>query len=294
MRILILNNCYNKSENYLYQAIRLKDEFFKLGVSADIKDNDFYACFIDGENINNLCKNYDCCIYFDKDKYISEMLEKSGVTLINSHKSIQLCDDKMLTHIALANNGIPMPKTISAPLCYTKNGKVLDKQIDFIENELSYPLIIKQCFGSLGAGVFKIDNKNDLKTKMDELLFQPHLYQEFIQESEGKDVRAILIGKKVVCAMKRRSENDFRSNIELGGHGEPFELEEKSIKLCEKVASVLDLDYCGIDLLFYKEGFKVCEVNSNAFFGGIEKVTQVNVAKKFAEYVISKCKKNII
>ena len=95
----------------------------------------------------------------------------------------------------------------------------------------------------------------------------------------------IVVGGKVAAAMLRSSKTDFRSNIELGGIGSPIEISENLKQTCEKVAALLNLDYCGIDVLIAKDGYLVCEVNSNAFFGGIEKVTGVNVAKRYAEHI---------
>ena len=89
--------------------------------------------------------------------------------------------------------------------------------------------------------------------------------------------------------MKRKNANDFRSNIELGGKGERFDADENLIALCEKVANLLGLDYCGIDVLTDENGERyICEVNSNAFFAEAERVCGVNIAKKYAELIIAK------
>ena len=89
--------------------------------------------------------------------------------------------------------------------------------------------------------------------------------------------------------MQRKSETDFRSNVELGGEGKIVDVPKEFIEVAENTAKVLNLDYCGIDLLYGKDCEPiVCEVNSNAFFGGIERVTGKNVAKAYAEYLLSK------
>ncbi|MGN1077741.1 MAG: RimK family alpha-L-glutamate ligase, partial [Candidatus Gallimonas sp.] len=99
------------------------------------------------------------------------------------------------------------------------------------------------------------------------------------------DVRVIVVGGRAIGSMLRVSERDFRSNAELGGRGEPYELSEEGKTLCEKIARILRLDYCGIDLLFGKESFLLCEVNSNAFFGAFERVTGINAARAYAEHI---------
>ncbi|MEG1805806.1 MAG: RimK family alpha-L-glutamate ligase [Clostridia bacterium] len=284
---LILNNAYANIKSSLNQSLRLKDEFEKLGVQIDIQKNNFFANYVssDGE-IASLVNHYDFCVYLDKDKYILKMLEKVGVRTFNSYESIITCDDKMLTHIALSQHQIKMPTTLSGLLCYSDDGIIIPSTLEKIENILQYPIVVKESYGSLGKSVFLVKNHDELLSKMEELKLKPHLFQQLIKSSYGKDVRVIVIGKKVFASMQRISKTDFRSNIELGGVGEPFELNDQFIQISEKVAEILDLDYCGIDLLFGENGEPiVCEVNSNAFFGGIETVTHLNVAKRYAEYI---------
>ena len=181
-----------------------------------------------------------------------------------------------------------MPRTLPGLLCYDKNEKVSEKALDIVEQQLGYPLIVKTSYGSLGQGVYKVDNRNQLKQIAEKLIGMPHLFQKFIKSSYGKDIRVIVIDGKCVAAMVRQSDNDFRSNLELGGKGTAINPLDEVVKLCEKTAEILKLDYCGIDVLFGEDKYYICEVNSNAFFGGIESVTKINIAKKYAEYVINK------
>ena len=101
-------------------------------------------------------------------------------------------------------------------------------------------------------------------------------------------MRVIVVGGKAVAAMRRMSRSDFRSNIELGGVGEPYELSDKTAAICERAAAVLGLDYCGIDMLFSRGGEAeiLCEVNSNAFFDAFEQATGLNVAGAYADHII--------
>jgi ribosomal protein S6--L-glutamate ligase/gamma-F420-2:alpha-L-glutamate ligase len=132
------------------------------------------------------------------------------------------------------------------------------------------------------------DNK-ELLAIMKNVKLKPHIFQQYIGAVYGVDVRVIVIGSQAVCAMERRNENDFRSNVAQGGTGVKIELNDKFKKAAEKCAKVLGLDYCGVDLLYGDDGEPyVCEVNSNAFIGGIESATGENVAKRYAEYIISK------
>jgi RimK family alpha-L-glutamate ligase len=99
-------------------------------------------------------------------------------------------------------------------------------------------------------------------------------------------VRVIVVGDKVLGAMLRQGKDDFRSNIGAGGCGSPFALDQNMTDLALEIARVLDLKYCGIDFLLGENGPIVCEVNSNAFFSSFEKVTGINVAKAYAQYIL--------
>lgn len=283
----IIINGYSTLSTSLNQAKRLKEEFEKLGVEISVIKNNEFLCAIKNSNISCAVKDYDFCIYLDKDKYVSKMLEMAGVRLFNSHESIRVCDDKMETYIALAGSGVPIVDTLPGPLCYTQGVKVETSLLDKVENELGYPVILKSSYGSLGSGIFKADNRLELENLSNNLIAVPHIFQKFIKESSGLDTRVIVIGGKVVASMQRRSTTDFRSNIELGGKGYSVELSGENKQVAEKTARVLGLDYCGIDLLHSSSGAVVCEVNSNAFFGGIESVTKVNVAKAYAEHILN-------
>jgi ribosomal protein S6--L-glutamate ligase/gamma-F420-2:alpha-L-glutamate ligase len=286
MKGLIINNAYNTSSTYLNQSIRLKEEFEKLKIAVDIKRNDFFPAITNGL-IESTVKDYDFCVYLDKDKYVARLLEKAGLRLFNRAKCMEVCDDKMATHIALANSSIPMPKTIPGLLCYNKEEAVRDEIVTKLNALLNFPIIIKESYGSLGKGVYKAENLTELKEIMEQIKCVPHLFQEFIKESYGKDIRVIVIGNKVFTQMLRKSDVDFRSNAELGGCAYESNLPQNYIDLCEKVAKILELDYCGIDILIGKNGNpSVCEVNSNAFWGKIEQVTKTNVAKAYAMHII--------
>ena len=116
--IAIIINAYSNLAHSLNQSYRLKEEFCKLGVGADILRNGGRALIDGGGNVVSPLTGYDCCVYLDKDKYLSSMLERAGMRLFNSHSAVEACDDKMTTFIALAGSGIPVPETIPAPLCY--------------------------------------------------------------------------------------------------------------------------------------------------------------------------------
>ena len=283
MKCIIVVNAYVRNKSRILQVQKLAEEFGLHGVNCEIIKNFNLAEIKDG---NIVARKADICIFLDKDRAAARMLEKSGVRLFNSAEAIENCDDKMLTHITLSDNGIPMPDSIYAPLCYNPDAKIDEIFLKSVE-KLGYPLVAKKCFGSLGSGVYLIRNFSELVEFENENRLIVHFYQKFIG-SGGEDIRVIVIGGKYVCAMRRVNEADFRSNIGLGGHGENYEADVGLIKLCEKTAKILKLDYCGIDVLTDGDGKRyICEVNSNAFFAEAERVCGVNIAKKYVEYIIA-------
>lgn len=278
-------NAYAPTAN-TRQVSRLKEEFALRSVDIDVRRNDFFCAQIQNGDIR-IKDKYDFCVFLDKDKYISHMLERSGVRLFNTAAAIETCDDKMTTHIALANSGIPMPDTLPAPLCYDKSAAPSTAMLDGIEAALGYPVIVKLSFGSLGAGVFKADDRKTLQALCDELKLQPHLFQRYIASSCGKDMRVIVVGGKTLGGIIRSSDNgDFRSNIGLGGSATKTEVPEQIKLTAEKAAAALGLDYCGIDFLLGDTPM-LCEVNSNAYFDAFENATGINVAAAYVNHILN-------
>lgn len=283
MKALIVENAYIKNKSQILQAERIAEELRLFNVNVEIRKNFNLSQIKDGGIERG---EYDFCVYLDKDRVASRLLEGSGLRLFNKSSAIEICDDKMLTNVALAKADLPVPDCMYAPLCYYKDQQPEGDFLDKVEQELGYPLVGKTNFGSLGAGVKLISSRKELYAFEKENICVAHFYQKFIGRG-GEDVRVIVIGGKYFCAMRRYNRNDFRSNIELGGKGAKYSADEKLIKLCEKTASVLNLDYCGIDVIYDKDGTPyICEVNSNAFFAAAERVCGANVAKRYAEHII--------
>ncbi len=291
MNGIVLMNAYTKSSGAMRQASRIAEELKMRGVDMQIKKNGSF----DAEIVNGVIsvKNKpDFVVYLDKDKYLSRMYERLGIRLFNSAAAVELCDDKMLTYITLSGANIAMPDTLPAPLCYYNDAKIESAYCDNIEKKLGYPLIVKKSFGSWGMDVRLAKNRTELENIANEFKLFPHLYQKYIAGAKGQDTRVLVIGKKAVAGMLRKNDGDFRSNIELGGKGYPVTLSDKYIDICERVAKILNLDYCGIDILDGGNGEPVvCEVNSNAFFNEAEKVTGVNIAGLYAEHIVNEMNK---
>ena len=291
----IIVNPFKCPGQSIKQAERLKEEFEKLKVEVEIVCDGYNRLSLDGENLSLSFANADFVIFLDKDKYLALAIEKFNIRMFNQANQIFDCDDKGQTCIKLSNLGVKMPKTLFAPVCYLQNNKLLPDFINRVEDYIGYPVIIKKAYGSMGNGVFKADNKEELVFLMESIKTQPHIFQEYLGKNYGTDIRVIVLGKKAVALMKRVNQNDFRSNIGQGGYGEKIDLNDEYykpyIECAEKVARLLNMDYCGVDLLADNDNNPtVCEVNSNAFFEGIESVTKVNIAKLYAQFVIENIK----
>ena len=290
MKGLIIINGYPNGDKFLRQADRIAEELSSFGVETDVmKNGEVYALINENGGVqSNLRQVYAFAVYLDKDKYLGRMLQAAGLRLFNCAEAIEVCDDKMLTYLALRSAGVSLVKTISAPLCYTPNVTPNSSFLQSVGEELGFPIVAKKSYGSFGAGVRLIRYMDELKEVEREWLYIPHFYQAYVSESAGRDIRVIVVGGKVVTAMERVAQaGEFRSNVELGGQGQQIVLPEEYKNTAELVAKALALDYCGVDLLKGANGPVVCEVNSNAFFEGAEKVTGVNVAKAYSEYILN-------
>lgn len=288
MKGVIIVNAYYDAAEYLYQPDRLQKEFALLGVKVDIIKNNCALFSITNGNLVSALNGYDFCIYYDKDKYLLSAIESLKIPTFNRMQAIENCDDKMLTYMKIADNNVKIPDTISGLLCYDNNATISKQTLCDIE-KLGYPIIVKESYGSRGKGVYIANDRKGLLDICQKVKCKPHLFQKCVTTSYGKDVRVIVVGGRVLGGMLRQSNGDFRSNLAVGGNASIYELDENTKALCLKIADILNLDYCGIDLLFDGNGgFYVCEVNSNAFFNGFEKATGINVAKTYAEYILNK------
>jgi gamma-F420-2:alpha-L-glutamate ligase len=199
--------------------------------------------------------------------------ERQGVTMVNGSAAIEAVADKLHTLQILAGAGLPVPKTIL--------GK-FPVDVDVVERELGFPVVVKTLKGTRGNGVLLCSNREqfgDLASLLDGA--KPgadFIFQQYIAESHGRDVRVLVINGKAAAAMERRAaDGGFKSNISLGGVGSLFDLPAPMARLAVSVADVLGLDVAGVDILFDTDGYRVCEANSSPGFQGLEKACDINV-----------------
>ena len=213
---------------------------------------------------------------------VLRQFEQGGIPCVNTSESINIVRDKLRTSQILAQHNIPTPKTMMVryPI-----------DLGLVETHIGFPCVVKLVTGSYGEGVYLCERKRDYKKLMEFIDTlgankKTMIVQEYLGERVGEDLRVLVIGGKVIGAMKRTApEGDFRANITNGGSGERFEVTEEIEYIARETAKVLNLDIAGVDLLFDSRGFRVCEANSNPGFSGFEKYCGVDVADSITEYV---------
>lgn len=229
----------------------------------------------------------DTVLFWDKDVRLARALERCGAKLYNSAEAIALCDDKSATHLALAGNHIPMPRTLVAPMAYIRMGK--EESRWFLRRAVSLlglPLVVKECYGSLGGQVYLVQEESALWERVESLGSRPFILQQFVAPA-GEDFRLYVVGDRVVAAMRRCSaDGDFRANVALGGCAESYSPTEEEIWIAQRSCRLLGLSFGGVDLLHDAQGHPfLCEVNSNAHMAGISACTGVDVAAEIIRYV---------
>lgn len=209
--------------------------------------------------------------------------ERLGVFILNSSQSMETSKDKLSTLQLLSSNNIPIPKTMLAKFPLNTS---------FVEKEFSYPLIIKTVVGSKGRGVFLVENRNKLNDLVNLLEISKDsktnlILQEFISASRGRDIRVIVIGGRAIGAMLRTASDDnFKANYSFGGKVISYKINPTIEWLAVESARLVGLDIAGVDILFDKKSYKVCEVNSYPGFEGFEQATKLNVPEEIFKYTL--------
>lgn len=213
---------------------------------------------------------------------IVRQMEMQGMYVVSSSIAINRTRDKLRSMQLLSKAGVAIPKTV-----FSRNTADID---DLIEMVGGVPVIIKLARGTHGNGVVLAESKRMARSALQALYLHNEdgtniLIQEFIKESAGTDIRAFVVGSRVVASMKRQSlDDDFRSNLHKGGAGKAIKLTPEERKMAVRAAKAMGLPIAGVDLMRSARGPLVLEVNASPGFG-IEKVTGHDVATAIIEYV---------
>jgi len=212
--------------------------------------------------------------------YALRFFEHYGVPTVNPYEVVNLCGDKVLASLRLQEAGVPTPRTVVA-LTPEAALKALD--------EVGYPAVLKPPIGSWGRLMAKVGDREEAeqiiehKSALGSPMHSVFYVQEFV-EKPGRDLRAFVVGDRVVAAMSRRSE-DWRTNAHLGGTAEPFAVTPEIEELALHAAAAVGGGVLAVDLMEAPDGLVVHEVNPTPEFKALTTATGVDVAGHIVDFV---------
>ena len=211
---------------------------------------------------------------------VVRQFEQMGVFCLNTATAISVSRDKLRSMQNLSRHDIGIPDSAFV------RGK--EDVLPAIEKLGGVPVIIKLLEGSQGVGVILADNVKIAEAIIETLQSarQNVLLQKFVAESKGKDIRAFVVGGRVVAAMRRKATgSEFRSNVHRGGSTEAVQLDEQYERTAVQAAQIMGLRVAGVDMLEGKDGPQVMEVNSSPGLEGIEAATGVDIAGAMIDHI---------
>lgn len=275
----------------LYSTSRLKEAGQKRGHDVDIID--YLRCYM------NITSHHPMVVYQKRklegyDAMIPRIgasntfygtavvrqFQMMGVFTPNSSQAISRSRDKLRCLQILGAKGIGLPVT-----GFGHSTKDIDGLVDIVGGP---PLVVKLLEGTQGIGVVLAETKQAATSVIEAFrgLDVNILVQEFIKEAEGADIRAFVVGDRVVAAMKRQApKGEFRSNLHRGGKAEKIKLTPEERSSAVRAAQILGLKIAGVDILRSNHGPVVMEVNSSPGLEGIEKTSEVDVADAIIQFL---------
>lgn len=212
---------------------------------------------------------------------VVRQLEQMGVFCVNTSTAISVSRDKLRALQVLSRHRVGIPKTLFV--------RHRDEILPGIERMGGPPVVVKLLEGTQGIGVILADTSKVAEAIIETLSGPARmsvLLQQFVRESRGRDIRAFVVGDRVVAAMRRVASGDeFRSNVHRGGRAEVVELDDEYRRTAVHAAQILGLRVAGVDLLEGKGGPVLMEVNSSPGLEGIEAATGVDVAGEIIQMI---------
>jgi len=274
-----------------YTTKRLKEEAKLRGHEVQVIN--YAKCYMTIEKGNpvvyykgDVLDNFDAIIPRIAQSYtkygcaVVRQFEMRDVYTTNKSIAIDRSRNKLRSYQLLAKADVGVPKTVFAH-------ETADLE-DVIDKAGGAPLIVKVARGTHGNGVVLAETNKAAKAVMQAFYVEgvSFLVQEFVKESAGEDVRALVVGGQVVASIKRQSlDDDFRSNTHQGGIGAPVKLTTEEERTAVKAAKAMGLAFCGVDMMRSERGPLVLEVNSSASIKTPEQLTNRNIAAKIIEYI---------
>jgi RimK family alpha-L-glutamate ligase len=200
---------------------------------------------------------------------LTKQLESLGIRCFNNYKTSRICNCKAKTYMYMHQNGIP----------------ILDTYIGSYNLD-KFPVVMKPNDGHGGNNVMLIKNKEEYEKALPLYNGKDFVVQE-VANNPGRDVRVYVIGKKIIAAMLRVSNTDFRSNFCLGGKATVYNLTDDETKLINKIISLFDFDFVGIDFVFNNKKIIFNEIEDVVGSRMLYSHTDIDIAQIFVDYVLN-------
>jgi ribosomal protein S6--L-glutamate ligase len=213
---------------------------------------------------------------------VVNQFETMGVPLVNSSQPIARSRDKLRSLQLLARAHVDIPRTVMA-----RHPRQVGRALEIVGGP---PAILKLFQGTQGIGVVLAETEQVAQQVLETFwsLGMNILVQEFIEESEGRDLRALVVGGRVLTAMRRQARiGEFRSNVHRGATGTLAQLPPAYTRAALRATRVMKLQVAAVDMLTSRDGPKVMEVNSSPGFEGMERCCGVDIAGAILEYAVA-------
>jgi len=275
----------------IYDKIRFEEK----KIFNKIKEKGFDATLVDGKSLvfDTESSKHDPVfgdlilqrvISYYRGLHLTYCLEQTGLSVVNSFNVSEICGNKLITSMVLKKNNVPTPKTTFA--FSTESARECMKN-------LGYPLVVKPIIGSWGRGIYQIKDQSmaemllETRQDNDNSFSRIYYFQELI-DRPSRDIRCIVIGDEIVASVYRHSsENEWRTNVAMGGRTEEAPLTSELQEIVLKASKAIGSGILGVDLMEDRErGYLVHEVNNTVEFRGASAVCKSDIAGAMTDYLV--------
>lgn len=275
----------------IYDKIRFEEK----KIYNKIKEKGFYATLVDGKSLvfDTESSKHDevfgdiilqRVISHYRGLHLTYCLEHTGLSVVNSFNVSEICGNKLITSMVLKKNNVPTPKTTLA--FSTESARECMKN-------LGYPLVVKPIIGSWGRGIYQIKDQSmaemllETRQDNDNSFSRIYYFQELI-DRPSRDIRCIVVGDEIVASVYRHSsENEWRTNVAMGGRTEEAPLTSELQEIVLKASKAIGSGILGVDLMEDRErGYLVHEVNNTVEFRGASAVCKSDIAGAMTDYLV--------
>lgn len=207
------------------------------------------------------------------DPLLSRQLEIMGIRVFNNYKVSLICNNKQRTYQYISQSGIKVMDTIFADKNYSRT--------------IEFPAVVKPARGRGGENVFLVESKNEYRSAIAKIQEDQIVIQKPASDL-GRDLRVYVIGKRIIAAMLRVSDNDFRSNYSLGGSAHPYTLSLEQRETINKIIDIFDFGLVGIDFVFDKGQMVFNEIEDVVGSRMLYAKTNINIVSEYIDYIVQK------